>query len=304
MSLPIGFFAPLPLPMMIPFMGIQSAVMAEQFGTMFQYGKRRISAMSNEQFNELTFEKLQSEMTKQLEGMIPEMKKQIQAMQPLVEHIIHEFGNYLRLAGKEVLNIVESGITEPRGFNLTINQVEQLAKETNTTSLIQILIDLGILPATPTEGQIAAGSDLDPITSHNVPVPQIWPTATDPTSTYIPGSPSIITATTEPTLIDTAGISVGHEGTEGKMKFGVRFYNKGEAQQFINNLELQLSKWKNIMDQAIKQYADEIAKNGVGTGYANTLTLRIAEHQNLITVNTPILLKFRQIYREFYGEWY
>ncbi len=99
MSLPtIGFFAPLPLPMMIPFMGIQSAVMAEQFGTMFQYGKRRISAMSNEEFNALTPEKLQQRMTMNLQGMIPEMEKQIQTMGPLMEIILKEFGSYLSRA--------------------------------------------------------------------------------------------------------------------------------------------------------------------------------------------------------------
>ncbi len=98
MSLPIGFFAPLPLPMMIPFMGIQSAVMAEQFGTMFQYGKRRISAMSNEEFNKLTPKMLQERMTREIEGMIPEMKEQIQAMRPMVELIIKEFAQYILLA--------------------------------------------------------------------------------------------------------------------------------------------------------------------------------------------------------------
>ncbi len=88
--------------MMIPFMGIQSAVMAEQFGTMFQYGKRRISAMSNEEFNALTPQKLQERMTTQLEGMIPEMKEQIKAMQPMVTAILHEFGEYVRLAVAEI----------------------------------------------------------------------------------------------------------------------------------------------------------------------------------------------------------
>ncbi len=98
MSLPIGFFAPLPLPMMIPFMGMQSAVMAEQFGTLFQYGKRRISAMSNDEFNALTPEILQQRMTGQLQAMIPEMEKQIQSMSPLVSTIIREFANYIKLA--------------------------------------------------------------------------------------------------------------------------------------------------------------------------------------------------------------
>ncbi len=236
MSLPIGFFAPLPLPMMIPFMGIQSAVMAEQFGTMFQYGKRRISAMSNEQFNELTFEKLQSEMTTQLKGMIPEMKQQIQAMQPLVEAIIHEFGNYIRLAGSELRNAIETGRTQPRQFNLTINQVETLAKETNTNTLLQLLIDMGIIPSTPTEGQLAGATDLDPITSHNIPIPKQTPIATDPTTTYIPGSTSVIEAEPQPIATDTAGISVGHETTEGKMLFASRYWNEGEATMRIKTL--------------------------------------------------------------------
>ncbi len=100
MSIPsIGFFALLPLPMMIPFMGIQSAVMAEQFGTMFQYGKRRISAMSNEEFNALTPEILQKRMTEQITAMIPEMQKQIQAMTPLVKIILETFGSYITEAG-------------------------------------------------------------------------------------------------------------------------------------------------------------------------------------------------------------
>ncbi len=51
MVLPIGFFMPLPLPIMIPFMMWQSAAIAAGFGTMFQYTKRRISAMSNDEFN-------------------------------------------------------------------------------------------------------------------------------------------------------------------------------------------------------------------------------------------------------------
>ncbi len=114
MSLPIGFFAPLPLPMMIPFMGMQSAVMAEQFGTLFQYGKRRISAMSNEEFNALTPEILQIRMTEQLQKMIPEMEKQIQAMSPLVSVIIREFANYIKLAITTVTSS-QSGFTSTSG---------------------------------------------------------------------------------------------------------------------------------------------------------------------------------------------
>ncbi len=97
MSLPVGFFMPLPLPMMIPFMGIQSAVMAQQFGEGFQYGKRRISAMSNEEFNKLTPLSLLQRKTSEIQSMIPEMEKQIKMMSPLVRIIIEEFGRMVQL---------------------------------------------------------------------------------------------------------------------------------------------------------------------------------------------------------------
>jgi len=105
MVLPIGFFAPLPLPMMIPFMGIQSAVMAEQFGTMFQYGKRRISAMSNEEFNKLTPIELQQKMLGQLDALVPIMKEQVEAMRPMVQVIIKEFAAYIIEATKAVAGV-------------------------------------------------------------------------------------------------------------------------------------------------------------------------------------------------------
>jgi len=91
MVLPIGFFMPLPLAMMIPFMGIQSAVMAKQFGENFQYGKRRISAMSNEEFNKLTPEKLQNNANAELKSMIPSMQEAVIEMRTFQTFLISEF---------------------------------------------------------------------------------------------------------------------------------------------------------------------------------------------------------------------
>ncbi len=82
---------PLPLAMMIPFMGIQSAVMAKQFGENFQYGKRRISAMSNEEFNKLTPALLQANANAELKAMIPTMQQSIQDMQQFQTFLIKEF---------------------------------------------------------------------------------------------------------------------------------------------------------------------------------------------------------------------
>ncbi len=91
MALPIGFFMPLPLAMMIPFMGVQSAVMAKQFGENFQYGKRRISAMSNEEFNRLTPKILMENANVELKAMIPSMEASITEMRTFQTFLIREF---------------------------------------------------------------------------------------------------------------------------------------------------------------------------------------------------------------------
>jgi len=91
MALPIGFFMPLPLAMMIPFMGVQSAVMAKQFGENFQYGKRRISAMSNEEFNRLTPKILMENANVELKAMIPAMEASVTEMRTFQTFLIREF---------------------------------------------------------------------------------------------------------------------------------------------------------------------------------------------------------------------
>ncbi len=103
MVLPIGFFMPLPLAMMIPFMGIQSAVMAKQFGENFQFGKRRISAMSNEEFNKLTPQTLNENANRELKSMIPSMEKSIIEMRSFQTFLIQEFIKMIQEVGLGVI---------------------------------------------------------------------------------------------------------------------------------------------------------------------------------------------------------
>ncbi len=91
MPIPISGFMPLPLAMMIPFMGAQSAVMAKQFGENFQYGKRRISAMTNEEFNKLTPAKLAERTAQELKAMIPSMESSITDMRLFQSFLVREF---------------------------------------------------------------------------------------------------------------------------------------------------------------------------------------------------------------------
>ncbi len=113
MSFPVPLpstFMPLPLAIMIPFMGIQSGVMAQQFGMNFQYGKRKISAMSNEEFNELTPEKMQADFSRQIKGMIPTFEASLQDMRPFQRMIFTEMLAVMKEAIDLGINVAKAGV--------------------------------------------------------------------------------------------------------------------------------------------------------------------------------------------------
>ncbi len=93
----VSGFLPVPLPMMIPFMGAQSLVIGKMFGEGFQYGKRKISAMSNEDFNALTFKDMMQNARDEMQASIPTMQAALRDMQPLVETVVHEFFDYIKI---------------------------------------------------------------------------------------------------------------------------------------------------------------------------------------------------------------
>jgi len=71
-------------------MGAQSLVLGKQFGEGFQYGKRKISAMSNEEFNKLSPAKLAQDNAEELKQMIPSMKGAITDMRSFQSFIVKE----------------------------------------------------------------------------------------------------------------------------------------------------------------------------------------------------------------------
>ncbi len=91
--LPIGFFAPLPLAIMIPFMAAQSFAMGHAFGTSFQYGKRKISSMSNEEFNALDSVALHQDLQTDIRAMIPSMNESFHRMESFQIEIIQSMMN-------------------------------------------------------------------------------------------------------------------------------------------------------------------------------------------------------------------
>ncbi len=85
----IGLFAPLPLAIMIPFMAAQSFAMGEAFGKSFQFGKRKISSMSNEEFNKLTAEQVHAEVQADITKMIPHMKASFETMEKFQSDVVN-----------------------------------------------------------------------------------------------------------------------------------------------------------------------------------------------------------------------
>ncbi len=98
MSSPISGFTAIPNPQMLAFMPIQSYLMMYFAGSGWQYGKRKISAMSNEQFNKLTPEELLQQHSLELKNMLPTLEKSLNDVTPLVRVLIEQYGDFIKAA--------------------------------------------------------------------------------------------------------------------------------------------------------------------------------------------------------------
>ncbi len=112
MSLPIGFFSPLPLPIMVPFMFMQSAAMALGFGSFFQYGKRKLSAMSNKEFNALTPEALAAQLMSNVNNMIPTVEQSFKQMEHMNVLILEAMAKYFDQATSFLFKWLKGGAAQ------------------------------------------------------------------------------------------------------------------------------------------------------------------------------------------------
>ncbi len=140
MVLPISGFLPVPLPMMIPFMGAQSLVIGKMFGEGFQYGKRKISAMPNEEFNKLTFQDMMSNARSEMQASIPTMQAALHDMQPLVETVIKEFFDYLQIVLVKSGEIAKESVFTGQG----IFSPEQVGNKALIDDVNTFLKDAGV----------------------------------------------------------------------------------------------------------------------------------------------------------------
>lgn len=109
----IGLFAPLPLAIMIPFMAAQSAAIGQAFGTHFQYAKRKISSMSNEEFNKLTPTQLVEDLTADIRGMIPSVTRSFDDMEKLQTIIIDSLLDSVRNLPSDIISSLSKAPDTP-----------------------------------------------------------------------------------------------------------------------------------------------------------------------------------------------
>ncbi len=87
-------------------MAAQSFAMGQAFGTSFQYGKRKISSMSNEEFNAITALELAEQIQTDVRAMIPSMNESFHRMETFQIDILVSMGKTLLLAVEKFFNII------------------------------------------------------------------------------------------------------------------------------------------------------------------------------------------------------
>ncbi len=95
MSLPLSAFTAVPNPQMLAFMAAQSFVMMMQAGEGWQYGKRKQSAMTNEEFNKQSPQSIMQRQMSELKRAIPTIEQSMNNMTPMIRTIVTQYGDFM-----------------------------------------------------------------------------------------------------------------------------------------------------------------------------------------------------------------
>jgi len=121
MSSPLSAFTAIPNPQMPAFLGAQSLIMMYQAREGWQYGKRRISALSNADFNVLTPQSLMERQAMELKGAIPIIENSMKNMNRMIPMIIEQYGDFIRLAIQTMPQFAQNVFGGQVGANLQSN---------------------------------------------------------------------------------------------------------------------------------------------------------------------------------------
>ncbi len=99
-------------------MPIQSYLMMYFAGAGWQIGKRKISAIPNDQFNKMSVNDLLKGFTADLRGSIPTMESSLNDVTRLIAPLMKQFGDFIKEAinvAPEVAQSVVGGLVNPKG---------------------------------------------------------------------------------------------------------------------------------------------------------------------------------------------
>ncbi len=111
MSSPISGFTAIPNPQMLAFMPIQSYLMMYFAGAGWQIGKRKISAIPNDQFNKMSAKQLLEGFTADLRSTIPTLRRSLEDITPLIAVLIEQYGDFIKIALEKIPQVAQDVVT-------------------------------------------------------------------------------------------------------------------------------------------------------------------------------------------------
>ncbi len=127
MSSPLSGFTAVPNPQMLAFMPIQSYLMMYFAGAGWQIGKRKISAIPNDEFNKMSANDLLKGFTADLRETIPTLERSLNDITPLIQTLIAQYGDFVTVALKEIpqaaQGVLESQLTKEGTLSKLIIEV-------------------------------------------------------------------------------------------------------------------------------------------------------------------------------------
>ncbi len=116
MSSPISGFTAIPNPYMIPLLFLQSLLIGAGFGIGYQGERRKLSAMSNDKFNELDLGMHAFNQFKEILAR-NDFGKMLDLMHPLTKQLAEAFGQFINQLPQNVASVVNEATG---GFNFNI----------------------------------------------------------------------------------------------------------------------------------------------------------------------------------------
>ncbi len=178
-------FQPIPNAVMIPFMEAQSAALAYGFGLNYEFGKRKIRSMSNDEFNSLTSEQITNMSNEHTHIILSQFQAAVPRVMPMQKEI---FNQYVIIEKEKILQNVALAkwiaTNAPSIFlgGVASDSASGIREDTSSTKLVPI--------GTEKDGKVLVGyisgvaqwRDIPSTTSRREPTPAPVPVP-KPTST-------------------------------------------------------------------------------------------------------------------------